>query len=86
VSSDNQRLAVAALLPLITIVILWRIGRSTYLPATAGAQPPPPVRSSERSCPLSDANFWAGDKSIVRLRRLHLAFASFMVTILLAWS
>ncbi len=70
------RLAVAALVPALVVVILWRLGRqSLRLPTQGQTGPslPPGPAVSVAELPLSAPTFWMGDVSELRLRAVHIS-------------
>ncbi len=66
----GPRLALGALLPAVLVVVLWRLGRVELRPTAASPPPRPAVAAGD--VPLADESFWAGDRSTMRLRAVHV--------------
>ena len=67
--TPGERLALAAALPGLLVLLLWWLGhvrRHSFAPAL----PEPAVRKGD--CPLADDRFWSGDSSTGRLRSAHI--------------
>lgn len=67
----GPRLALAALLPALLVLLLWKLGAQQLRPSTVLPPPSPAVPVGAR--PLADPSFWTGDPSTVRLRAVHVA-------------
>ena len=67
----GPRLALAALLPALLVLLLWRLGAQRLRPSTVLPPPSPVVPAGAR--PLAEPSFWTGDPSTVRLRAVHVA-------------
>lgn len=66
----GQRLAVAAVLPGLLVLLLWRLGH-VRRHDVARQLPPPAVKRGDS--PLADPAFWSSDSSTSRLRAAHVA-------------
>jgi hypothetical protein len=69
----GPRLALGAALPALLIIVLWWLGRAELRP-TGGTHPPQPTVRADQ-IPLAEPSFWAGDRSTVRLRAVHVTAA-----------
>lgn len=66
----GPRLAFGALLPALLVIVLWRLGRAELRPLGDARPPAPAVPTGD--VPLSSDSFWAGDRSTVRMRAVHV--------------
>ena len=78
-SEPGRRVAVGALVPLLTVGVLWYLGRRTWqryesVPAGVGV-----------GCALDDPGFWYGRHLVGRLRTLHVVVALSTVAAALSW-
>jgi hypothetical protein len=72
-----HRLAVAATLPALLILLLWWLGRADLRdrrlgPRRTSPTPPPSPGVRRPEVPLSDPDFWVADRSTPRLRAAHV--------------
>ncbi len=78
-AEPGRRLAVGAVGPLLTIGLLWYLGRRTW-------QRYESRKAAEGTgCSLSDPGFWYGRHLVGRLRLLHIVVAMATITAALAW-
>ena len=79
-AEPGRRVAVGALVPLLTVGVLWYLGRRTWQryecirPAGSGA-----------GCSLDDPGFWYGRRLVGRLRALHVVVALSTVVVSVCW-
>lgn len=78
-AEPGRRLAVGAAGPLMTIALLWYLGRRTWQRYESHPAP------SGVGCSLSDPGFWYGKHLVGRLRLLHVVVAMATVTAALDW-
>ncbi|MFE0148842.1 hypothetical protein ACFWY5_16970 [Nonomuraea sp. NPDC059007] len=69
----SPRLALTALVPFAVVVLLWVIGRRTWMRDEGTAMPSNGAEST--SALLAQPRLWHGEGPVGRLRALHLAFA-----------
>lgn len=82
-ATPGQRLAVTALVPLLVLAVLWRLGRSTWL--RLEQTPVPEARHAEEyQTPLEDRAMWNGREPVRKLRAVHLAAALAVIGVFLA--
>ncbi|MEV4704373.1 hypothetical protein [Actinoplanes sp. NPDC049316] len=81
-ATPGGRLAVTALVPLLVVVLLWRLGRSTWL-RLENTTVPGAVAAETDQTPLEDRNMWNGREPVRRLRAVHLAAALAVVGVFL---
>ncbi|RCV51091.1 hypothetical protein [Marinitenerispora sediminis] len=79
-ASPGRAVAAGAVLPLVAVVVLWRLSRRTGIEYVVTA------KSDARrgpTAPLSDPTFWRNGVVMGRLRSVHVAIAVSVVTALL---
>jgi hypothetical protein len=70
----GRQLTVTALVPLVVVALLWRLGRNTWAVGEASAVPVAQTDATQdHRTPLEDRRFWNGRAPVARLRALHVA-------------
>jgi hypothetical protein len=82
-ATPGRRLAVTALLPLLVVALLWRLGRSTWLRLEKATVPPADPADAHET-PLEDRAMWNGREPVRKLRAVHMAAALAVVGVFLA--
>jgi hypothetical protein len=83
-AQPSRRLAVAALVPLATILLLWWLSRTTW--SNYEARRPPPSESApagDPETPLERRRLWNGRGPVRRLRAVHVSAGLALVGVLL---
>ena len=86
--APGVRIVIGALLPLLTLAVLWALGRHTYARydetpvATAGPDP----YVAGQNTPFALTGMWQQKRSIARLRSLHVAAPVAAIAALIAYS
>ncbi len=81
-ATPGRRLAVTALVPLLVVALLWRLGRSTWL-RLEGTTVPEADPVEEPRTPLEDRAMWNGREPVRKLRAVHLGAALAVVGVFL---
>lgn len=76
----GRRMAIGALVPLLTVAVLWYLGRRTWQRYESVPTAHPGV-----GCSLGDPGFWYGRHLVGRLRALHVIVALSTVVAIISW-
>jgi hypothetical protein len=71
----NVQLMLTAVVPLVLILLLWYLGRSTWKRLESTAPPVAPPEDDTPRNPLEDRAMWNGERPVGHLRALHISFA-----------
>ena len=82
-AQPSRRLAVAALVPLATILLLWRLSHTTSSNYEARRPPPRPETEDNLAHALERRRLWNGNVAMRRLRAVHVTAGQAVVGVLL---
>lgn len=79
-AEPNRRLVIGALVPVVTIAVLWKLGHKTWK-----AYESAPTAGVGDGCSFQNPGFWNGKDLVGRLRTLHVTAAFSVLTASLTW-
>ncbi|MBD0293076.1 MAG: hypothetical protein ICV70_05835 [Jiangellaceae bacterium] len=81
-ATPGRRVALTAVFPLLVVLLVGLVGRRT--PRTTDAAPDRTVQRAE-DVPLARGQFWHGNPGMPMLRTTHVAAATALLAVLVAW-